>query len=66
VPVGFAFRDWYSRFGEALVQYGFALDDFGRGAENQEQLLYYRLTSRDIGATVILGDPMVAMRIANI
>jgi hypothetical protein len=25
VPVGFAFRDWYSRFGEALVQYGFAL-----------------------------------------
>lgn len=61
VPVGHAFRPWFSRTGTLYTEHSYALADYQNGQDTQERLLYYLLSARDVGASVILGDPTAVL-----
>ncbi len=65
-PVGNAFRDWYERIGPLLYERDAALNDFNKGENSQNRLLYCLLTARDVGASVILGDPTVLLPVPKV
>jgi hypothetical protein len=60
-PCGFAFGDWYARYGSYSTAYQNYQREYDGSKGIQAQMLYQRLVAQDIQSLVLLGDPAVTL-----